>query len=292
MVEVNLAGRTSTPPPGSPKNGIGADTADWVYYPLWSGTLTGVEDYDGASISLARMGPAFQVGTGANEKPDDIDVFGGSGWFTFEREQQGERCLTSGYDCIEEDGNGDFNIRIDCPPTGQACIANETPYHALYLPNFNSDGVLDRYDLEDGAQFVTGLNGTAHLTGVVFKNDEPNYRFAIDVELAGGTDVPPAGSPYNPHNANPGDWFYYPDWSGTLTGQLWNTGASLTIERRGASFQIGTGANAHNGEQDVYGGSGWFSWVTQGQPNDCSSYGDCIAATGEGDINIRLDCPI
>ena len=70
----------------------------------------------------------------------------------------------------------------------------------------------------------------------------------------------------------------------------WNARATLHIERRGASFQIGTGANAHDGEQNVYGGSGWFDWDTAGQPHDCDYYGDCIATHGNGDINIRLHC--
>ncbi len=291
-VDVMLSGRTTTPPPGSPKNNFGADISDWVYYPNWSGTLTGLDDYEGASLSVTRRGPAFQIGTGANDKPDDVDVYGGSGWFDFVTDQQGDRCINLGRDCIEHNGIGDFNVRIDCPTGGgQACVANETHRHALYLPNFNNDGILDRYDLDDGAQFVTLGDGTARLTGTAFKQDEPNYRFSVDLMLSGRTDTPPPGSPYNPHGANPADWFYYPNWTGTLTGEAWNTGAQVNIERRGASFQIGTGANAHPNEQDIYGGSGWFDFETTGQPNDCHYYGDCIAHSGHGDVNVQLMCP-
>ncbi|MEO1576426.1 MAG: hypothetical protein AAFU65_15875, partial [Pseudomonadota bacterium] len=292
-VDVFLSGGTATPPPGSPKNNFGADIADWFYYPEWDGTLNGVGDYEGAVVTVTRRGPSFQIGTGANDKPDDVDVYGGSGWFDYERQREGDRCLTTGRDCINHDGRGDFNIRIDCPSTGtQVCVANETHRHALYLPNFNGDGVLDRYDLADGAEFVQLPDGTARLTGTAFHQDQPNYRFAVDLSLSGFTELPPPGSPYNPHGADPSDWRYYPTWTGTLTGEAWNSGALVTVERRGASFQVGTGANAHPNEQDIYGGSGWFDFATQSQPNDCHYYGDCIVHSGHGDVNVQLHCPM
>ncbi|MFK8017242.1 MAG: hypothetical protein AB8G17_17600, partial [Gammaproteobacteria bacterium] len=213
-------------------------------------------------------------------------------WFDFEVQQQGDRCLNIGRDCIEHSGPGDFNIRTDCArDSSQVYSAQETHKHALYLPNFNDDGTLDRYDLDSGAELVTQPDGTARLTGIAFKQDQPNYRLAVDLMLSGRTSTPPPGSPYNPQSADPSDWVYYPNWVGTLTGEAWNTGALLNIERRGASFQVGTGANAHPNEQSIFGGSGWFDWETESQPNDCHHYGDCIAHSGNGDVNIQLMCP-
>jgi hypothetical protein len=188
------------------------------------------------------------------------------------------------------------NVRIDkkCEPTDphapQSCEADETHKHAFWLPNFNGDGVLDQYDLDPGATFTQDGNGNATLTGRIRKQGEPSYAFDINVTMSGRTDNPPPGSPYNPFGADPSDWQYYPNWEGTLTGADWNTGAHLSITRRGASFQIGTGANAHDGEQHIYGGSGWFDWQTNGQPHDCDYYGDCIAHSGHGDINVQLHC--
>ena len=185
-------------------------------------------------------------------------------------------------------------IEKKCEPTDpfepQSCDADETPRHAFWFSNFNGDGVTDQYDLDPGATFVQNDDGTATLTGRIRKQHEPSYAFDIHVSLSGRTDNAPDGSPYNPFGANPADWQYYPNWSGTLVGAEWNSGATLSIERRGASFQIGTGANAHDGEQNVYGGSGWFDWTTSGQPHDCHYYGDCIASHGNGDINVRLHC--
>ncbi|MFK8030371.1 MAG: SdrD B-like domain-containing protein, partial [Gammaproteobacteria bacterium] len=295
-VSMSFAGRTLDPPVGSPKNGFNADPAGWEYYPDWTGSWTGLDDYEGVVIDLTRRGPSFQVGTGANDRPNEQDIYGASAWFDWTLESQANACSHTPGLCIEHDSYGDLNIRLDCAVGGPvACTSdvNETHKHAFYLPNFNGDGVLDRYDLENGAQFVRNADGTARLTGVIFKQGEPNYRFAIDVMLSGGTDVPPPGSPYNPYGANPADWFYYPNWSGELEGLTWNTGANLTLERYGASFQIGTGANAHPGETDIYGGSGWFDWTTNSQPNDCHYYNDCIRHEGNGDINVQIEqCPL
>ncbi|MFK8014057.1 MAG: SdrD B-like domain-containing protein, partial [Gammaproteobacteria bacterium] len=187
------------------------------------------------------------------------------------------------------------NVRVDkkCEPTDhvpQSCTANETHYHAFYFPNFNNDGTLDLYDLDDGATFVQADDGTAVLQGTIRKQGEHSYAFNVELTLSGRTDTPPPGSPYNPFGADPSDWQYYPNWTGSLTGIDWNTGAHLSIVRRGASFQIGTGASAHNGEQDNNGGSGWFDWTANGQPNDCAHYGDCISHDGHGDVNVSLHC--
>ncbi|MEO1575409.1 MAG: SdrD B-like domain-containing protein, partial [Pseudomonadota bacterium] len=140
-------------------------------------------------------------------------------------------------------------IEKKCEPTDphqpQSCDADETPRHAFWFSNFNGDGVTDQYDLDPGATFVQNDDGTATLTGRIRKQHEPNYAFDVHVSLSGRTDNPPPGSPYNPFGADPADWQYYPNWDGTLTGVEWNSGATLHISRRGASFQIGTGANAH-----------------------------------------------
>ncbi|MEM6639983.1 MAG: SdrD B-like domain-containing protein [Pseudomonadota bacterium] len=114
-VQAVLRGATTIPPAGSPKNDIGADTSDWIYYPDWEGVLVGVGDYAGARLTLVRLGPAWQEGTGANEQAPDIDVYGASAWFNYTLDQQSDRCLATGEDCIRPYGAGDFNIRLDCP---------------------------------------------------------------------------------------------------------------------------------------------------------------------------------
>jgi len=108
-IDVHLSGRTTTPPPGSPKhdpsNDPPADTSTWYFYPVWSGTLRGFGPcWDGAILQITRFGPAFQVGVGANLKNVH---FGASGWFTWTVTQQ--RFVGPP---LPATGQGDFNIDI------------------------------------------------------------------------------------------------------------------------------------------------------------------------------------
>ncbi len=99
-VDVTYSGRTVETPSGSPKDHFcNTEITDgWVYYTDVMGTIT---QTDGSwSFDISRMGPAFQLGNGANVTEDEVGKYGASGWFNttdsnFER--------------------GDFNINIgDC----------------------------------------------------------------------------------------------------------------------------------------------------------------------------------
>jgi choice-of-anchor A domain-containing protein len=89
-VDVSFSGYTGTAPASSPKlelpstayvSGGGAiDPSTWEYYTSFSGDLTGAGGYAGGAIKIAKVGPAFQVGAGANGKDADD---GGSGWFDY-----------------------------------------------------------------------------------------------------------------------------------------------------------------------------------------------------------------
>ena len=117
-VTVHLADRTTTAPAGSPKKELKnkayapkgpADPADWHYYPTWAGSLTGLDDYAGASVELIRRGPAFQVGIGANGKNVN---FGAAAWLTYNVQQQPNTGVT-----LKSSGNGDFNLDLECEDT-------------------------------------------------------------------------------------------------------------------------------------------------------------------------------
>jgi hypothetical protein len=85
---------------------------------------------------------------------------------------------------------------------------------------------------------------------------------------------------------DPSTWYYYPVWSGTLTGDgpCWN-GAILDIVRTGPAFQVGAGANQKNIN---FGASGWFNWTVRQQPIGAAP----LPVTGRGDFNIDiLPCP-
>ena len=118
QVLLSFSGRTSTPPPGSPKkelrpayyseNGGPIDAATWYYYPTLTGIFQGIGNNLGARVRVTRVGPAFQVGQGANGKNLN---FGGSGWFAWTVEVQ----PTSG-SSLPATGQGDVNVDIlACP---------------------------------------------------------------------------------------------------------------------------------------------------------------------------------
>lgn len=119
-------------------------------------------------------------------------------------------------------------------------------------------------------------DGTAKLTGTVLDYTITNETYEVDVTYSGKTSTPPANSPKN-HNCNDEDtsgWIYYPEMNGTIT----KTDGSeiINITKRGASFQVGNGANIFEKEEDKNGASGWLT-VTEGY----FAYGDININFGE-----------
>lgn len=116
-------GDADHPPIDSPKlelkpecyaeNGGDVDTSGWRYYTTWSGTATGLGSLDGAVLSFTGVGPAFQVGEGANGKNQ---VFGASGWLAITTVSQPTRGGP-----LPEFAEGDINVDlVDCPPVDPA----------------------------------------------------------------------------------------------------------------------------------------------------------------------------
>jgi uncharacterized repeat protein (TIGR01451 family) len=134
-VDVTLSGLTANPPAGSPKlelasgayvvNGGPVDPSQWRYYTAFSGTLTGLGDYDGAVLAIQRVGPAFQVGNGANGKNYN---FGASSWFTWTVVSQPVSGTT-----LQVTGQGDFNLDL-----GADCLLPPVPGPMTFKDRFNS----------------------------------------------------------------------------------------------------------------------------------------------------------
>ena len=104
-------------------------------------------------------------------------------------------------------------------------------------------------------------DGTAHLTGAIYKERVPNKRFLVDVWFTGRVSpgelgFAPSGSPKKElwdwmyvENGGPVDtntWHYYLHTDGFLTGQNAMAGALIQITRMGPAFQVGLGANGKN----------------------------------------------
>lgn len=124
IVDIAFAGRVGPgdagfPPAGSPhldltpaayvQNGGPIDTGTWHYYATTAGTLVGCDVLEGAFLTIAGTGPAFQVGVGANGKNL---AFGASGWLDVELVAQ----PTTGVILPVDPDDGDINIDVvECP---------------------------------------------------------------------------------------------------------------------------------------------------------------------------------
>jgi len=311
LVSVQFVGRLDPfdpgyPPPMSPKlelapsayvqnGGSPIDTDAWHYYQVTVGTLIGQASYAGAVYTIDRMGPAFQVGLGANGKNLN---YGGSGWLNAYRVAP------------PSDPNvvlplttfGDFNLDMDdqcdeCPDEAQAPLtATDTPGgHALTIAR-----IARTLLLLPGSRFEEYDDGTARLLGTVAGMRAPGRRFAVDLRFSGRVEPgsvghAPSGSPKKElydwlYTENGGvidtdSWHYYLYTEGTLTGELLMAGAVLEIERMGPAFQVGLGASGKNLK---FGASGWLNVRTLSQP---TSGNIVLPLTTFGDINIDTECP-
>ncbi len=203
-------------------------------------------------------------------------------------------------------GSGAIDNMILCPPT-DICVeeAISDSYgsgstHALWLPGIAEDLIFD----PDSGVFTESADGTATFTGTVSSESDPTSGFSIALSLSGRTDTAPSGSPkleldssaYAPVGPIDTDtWYYYPDFSGVLTGVGGWEGAEVQLTRRGPAWQVGEGANGKNLN---YGASAWLDYTVSAQPGSCdggayegAGGGDCFDSTGNGDFNLDLvDC--
>jgi len=172
-VNVQFNGFTTTAPAGSPKkefapsayieNGGPIDPAGWWYYTGFTGTLTGIGNYAGAVIDIVPMGPAFQVGYGANNKNGN---YGFSGWFNWTVTQQ----PASG--SLQATGGGDINSDlVDCPPA-TASVGDRVWNDA------DADGVQDAGEAGINGATVELLDTYGNVIATTTTSGDGNYGFA------------------------------------------------------------------------------------------------------------------
>ncbi|MBK8425853.1 MAG: hypothetical protein IPL27_07750 [Lewinellaceae bacterium] len=160
-----------------------------------------------------------------------------------------------------------------------------TPY-GFYADNLvNGDGSSgnERYSLS-APTFQEFSDGTAIFTGTI--TNAQGSQFSLNVLFSGRTTTTPAGSPHAPNCAytpSTTDYYYYTTTTAVVNGLGNLAGAQATFVRMGPAFQVGTGAN---GNQNVYGASGWLSLVNiVSQPTN-TAY--TLVAGAQYDININL----
>jgi hypothetical protein len=302
-------GEANYPPPTSPKmelhpsayHGVGgpSDPNTWHYYPTFTGLLIGLDAFQGGIISIGRMGPAFQVGQGANGK--DV-AHGGSAWMTVGIVTQPTQTVWN------SSGGGDINITIgNCPLLANplcvvaSAVDLNSPHqtlapHALVMFQLGGKFLFTG----NGGDYTEFPDGTARLQGSLVHETDATLAWDIDVTFSGHIAAgdplnPPAGSPklellpttyiWNSGPIDPATWGYYTNFSGTLKGAASMLGANLLVTRRGPAFQVGDGAS---GKNINYGGSAWTYFDVISQP----SQGAPLAIHTDGDINVDLlPCP-
>jgi hypothetical protein len=289
-ITVNLAGKTTATNAAQPPhfdldpgayiwNGGPVDPSTWCYYEQFNGVFTGFGQYQGAVLDIARRGPAWQMGVGANNKNAN---YGASAWFTW--------TLRSPFGSLPLSGVGDFNIDItDCtPPT--LCVKqavsdkwnNGGSRHAVWMP-----GIYEKFIFNPQFGSWTASNDVATLRGTIRREDDLTSGFHILVHLSRKTNSPdsephlaldPDAYIWNGGPIDPSTWVYYEEFDGDFTGFGRYQGAMLHINRHGPAWQMGVGANNKNAN---YGAAAWFTW------SQTTQFGS-LPASGIGDFNLDI----
>ncbi|MGE3166881.1 MAG: hypothetical protein AB7O52_18400, partial [Planctomycetota bacterium] len=192
------------------------------------------------------------------------------------------------------DGNGipDECAKITCIEAAQGDGIVTSDNHAIWLSFGGS--TTKTFVFDPPAELHEFPDGTAWLTGVAHRKDNPSQQLVVDVNFSGRLNPgdpghAPSGSPAisssspalasNGGAAVPGNWYYYVETTGTFTGAGSLDGLVVQVSRRGPAFQVGTGANQKNMH---FGASGWLDLTTLSQPNSGSWY----PWDFEGDFNL------
>ena len=147
---------------------------------------------------------------------------------------------------------------------------------------------------ETGAIFQENGDGTAKISGTLklFGDATPARRFDVVLNLTGRTYVTPAGGAYNNTGVPITTWYYYPNFTGTLTGKDALAGSQLSVSLFMHALQVGIGADQiFDSPEDriANGGAAWFSWKILSQPTDTSIVlHDYIQGYSEADFAFLL----
>ena len=240
FVEVNLSGKTTSAPSGSPKYELCVNSGanDWTYYPAFEGMI---KLDDCRTFNIKRYGPAFQLGMGGNLQ--DPNMMGASGWIT-----------TDG----GAHHGGDFNFRLSAPVDCQ---------NSIYLEAECADAIGSNWQIKTDAQASSGKlllppNKTSYDYPPVGTADV--VKFNVNVTVAGyyrlfaRTIVPDGSGDSYWVKVNSGNWVKWntvnsPNYTGYQWDQVgdWN-GCTEDIP---VTFQLNAGSNTIE-----------FSWR---EPNAC-----------------------
>lgn len=145
-------------------------------------------------------------------------------------------------------------------PSPNPTVSTTQETYALSLPHLGNDFVLS-----EGASFEEYGNGSARLSGTVYRKSDPSAAYTMIVALTGRVTTPPTQSPvlelkpsaYTAQGGtiDPSSWYYYKTFEGTLFGKNTLSGETIVIGDTSRAMQIGDGAN---GRDTTLGGGGSF----------------------------------
>ncbi|MEM6877639.1 MAG: GEVED domain-containing protein, partial [Bacteroidota bacterium] len=244
-------------------------------------SLDGGNSYQ-SPVSVNAGMVTYQVG------PGTYTVFGQFGDGTCETElgtvvvEESEGPLVSAFCGSSEQSKTIQNTVSDCN-------SSDLP-HAVYadqmFPNDldYSQTSARLWNVVGSNSFEEFPNGTARMQLTVRNTQNTNFRMTFDVLMSGRTQTPPPGSPKTGicTSSPSGDWYYYPAFSGTVTGENGLAGLVFSVQGMGTALQVGTGANLK--DTDAFGLSSWLSYVILSQP----STGVEAAAGAQFDFNLNL----
>ncbi len=144
-IDVNLSDRIFTVDPDSVKapGCLPLDVSDWYLYTETTGTFIGEGSMQGAVANMYRRGPAFQLGTAANETEKN-SRFNGCGWHHIEFTSQPNNGM------ILENTVGDLNLNLTGSPiTEQENCTGEIAY-------FKITNDATSITLQDGGSYSIG----------------------------------------------------------------------------------------------------------------------------------------
>ncbi len=128
------------------------------------------------------------------------------------------------------------------------------------------EGVSEYWSIIEG-QMTEMENGTAKLLARLKNNLHPDMFLEMDVNLSNRTFHPQPGSPLGTdcYDVYDSDWYYYKNFSGTISGTGAIEGGRLSISGSGPNFQIGTGANLE--DNNSFGSFNNISYTVSSQPS-------------------------
>lgn len=202
----------------------------------------GCTNYDGESnvVSVNVSGPAVQIGSALTLVKD--------------------RVISNEVHC------GNSNQRV----LWMDCLLDNSPG--------GTSGNAKYWKIISGGTFREYCDGTAYFEMRVQNLVTSTYQLDIKVVLSGRTYSAPPGSPHveGCTSSATSDWYYYTDMTGTITGVNGLSGALLSIDRKGASFQVGTNASLY-ASPGQFGASAWLIYNVINHPTNFKLAGECGA---------------